>query len=316
MFLLSIFVLIISASAANSPSGPPADPFLDPNDDPYNTLRYIASNSLTAIAFVVVMAVALIQTFCTLRYGAKWMLIMVIGEYTYVIGFGFRFGLHYYPDSEGIYIAEYLFIVLSPCAFIAANYVLLERLAHHINCTDHVLLPARRLTIIFVSSDTITFLIQAAGGSLCASHNPTQVQTGSHILLAGLVLQLASFLIFSCLYVRFLYRVYTLEHDAWELDKGRPWYVDWRTLAEALTVSCIGILVRSVYRVAELSQGFFGYLATTEIFFYALDTLPLVVAIIVYVPFWPGRFIGEDHQDLPVTEPKLSEFPSPISSMV
>ncbi|KIJ70506.1 hypothetical protein HYDPIDRAFT_23606 [Hydnomerulius pinastri MD-312] len=306
----------MSASAASSPLGPPADPFLDPKDDPYNALRYIASNTLTAIAFAVVMAVALIQTFYTFRYGAKWMLAMVIGEYTYVIGFGCRFGLHYHPDSEGIYIAEYLFIVLSPCAFIAANYVLLGRLAHHINCTDHVLLPARRLTIIFVSSDITTFLIQAAGGGLSVSHNPTQEQTGSHIFLAGLVLQLASFLTFSCLYVRFLYRVYTLEHDAWERDKGRPWYVDWRTLAAALSVSCVGILVRSGYRVAELSQGFHGYLATTEVFFYALDTLPLVVAIIVYVPFWPGRFIGEDHQDLPVTEPKLSESPSPISSTV
>ncbi|KAF9219843.1 hypothetical protein BS17DRAFT_670296, partial [Gyrodon lividus] len=49
--------------------------------------------------------------------------------------------------------------------------------------------------------------------------------------------------------------------------------------------------IRSCYRVVELSQGFQGYLATTEAFFYALDTLPLVVVISVYVPFWPGRFI-------------------------
>ena len=36
----------------------------------------------------------------------------------YTIGFGCRFGFHYHPDSEGIYIAEYLFIVLSVCLFI------------------------------------------------------------------------------------------------------------------------------------------------------------------------------------------------------
>jgi hypothetical protein len=43
--------------------------------------------------------------------------------------------------------------------------------------------------------------------------------------------------------------------------------------------------------VAELSQGFNGPLTTSEPFFYGLDTLPLFIAIAVYIPFWPGRFI-------------------------
>jgi hypothetical protein len=46
----------------------------------------------------------------------------------YAIGFGCRFGLHYHPDSEGIYIAEYLFIVLSVCPFMS----LFISEAHHV----------------------------------------------------------------------------------------------------------------------------------------------------------------------------------------
>ena len=34
----------------------------------------------------------------------------------WAVGFGVRFGLHVDPDSEGKYIAYYLFIVLSVCA--------------------------------------------------------------------------------------------------------------------------------------------------------------------------------------------------------
>ncbi|KAH7920173.1 RTA1-domain-containing protein [Leucogyrophana mollusca] len=296
ILLLLPFLSFLSANAraASTGVGPPSDPFLDPKDDMYNPLRYIASNVLTGIAFALVLLVAFIETYWVKRYGAKWMLAMVIGEYTYAAGFGCRFGLHYHPDSESIYIAEYLFIVLSPCAFIAANYVLLGRLSSYIGCTDHVMLPARRLTIIFVSSDITTFLIQAAGGGLTVSHNPTSALNGSHIFLAGLVLQLASFLTFSCIYTRFLYKVYTQEHHVWTAHAGQPWHRDWRTLAAALTLSCLGILIRSAYRVAELSQGFQGYLATTEAFFYGLDTLPLFIAISVYVPFWPGKFIPRD----------------------
>ena len=46
-----------------------------------------------------------------------------------------------------------------------------------------------------------------------------------------------------------------------------------------------------MYRTIELSEGFQGRLATSEPFFYGLDTLPLFIAIVVYLPFWPGRFI-------------------------
>ena len=64
------------------------------------------------------------------------------------------------PESKGLYIVEYLFVVLSPCAFIAANYVLLGRLARHVDCSKYLLVPAKRITIIFIASDISTFLIQ------------------------------------------------------------------------------------------------------------------------------------------------------------
>ncbi|KAF8138532.1 RTA1-like protein [Boletus edulis] len=289
--LVAILALMTPIVDGQTVIGPPANPFLDPKDDPYNPLRYITSNTLTAIAFAL--------TYYTFRYGAKWMLAMVIGGYTYSVGFGCRFGLHYHPDSEGITIVEYMFIVLSPCAFIAADYVLFGRLAKHISCSTHVLLPVQKLTFVFVSSDP-------PGGGLSVTHNQAQRQRGSHIFLAGLVLQLVSFTLFSGIYVRFLYRVYTLERGVWERDKAEPWYRDWRTLAVTLTISCIGILIRSGYRVAELSQGFQGYLATTEAFFYTLDTLPLVIATSVYVLFWPAWFIKDGTRTVHV-EPKLSD---------
>ena len=46
-----------------------------------------------------------------------------------------------------------------------------------------------------------------------------------------------------------------------------------------------------MYRVIELSQGYRGHLATTEAFFYGLDSLPLFIAVAVYTPFWPGRMM-------------------------
>ena len=71
-----------------------------------------------------------------------------------------RFGLHQHPESTGIYIIEYLFVTLSPCGFIAAEYVLLGRLARWLDASTHILIPPQRITLVFVLSDVTTFLIQ------------------------------------------------------------------------------------------------------------------------------------------------------------
>ena len=42
----------------------------------------------------------------------------------------------------------------------------------------------------------------------------------------------------------------------------------------------------------ELSQGFKGAIARDEGLFYGLDTLPLFIAVVIYIGFWPGRFIS------------------------
>lgn len=293
LFLLTL--LVTSAQAATNSVTCPSDPYLDPRNDPCNGLGYIANNLLTAVAFVYVLLVVLIQTYQIIYNGGKFMLSMVIGEYIYALGFAFRFALHHSPDSLQIFISEDLMIVLSPCFFIAANYTLLGRLAGEIDCAHHVLLPVRRLTLIFVLSDLTTFVIQATGASMTTSKVQSSASLGLHIFLVGLIMQLVSFVFFCAIYARFLYRVYTEEQDVCMRDSKQPWHNDWRTLAAALAVSCVGLLIRSFYRVVEASQGFRGNLSTSEAAFYLGDTIPICLAIVVYVPFWPGRFIKPAH---------------------
>ncbi|KAF8897589.1 RTA1 like protein-domain-containing protein [Infundibulicybe gibba] len=291
--MLTILSSFLAARSVHPTAPHPANPFLDPKHDPYNPLKYIASNALTAVAFSLILLVALIQSWFVKKWGAKWMLSMVIGAYTFALGLGVRFGLALHPESKGLYIVEYLFVVLSPCAFIAADYVLLGRLARHLNCDQYLLVSPRRITIVFISSDITTFLIQAAGDPyLFLQMHRTVLWPGPEcVFLTGLAVQLLSFSVFTGIYLVFLYRVYTREPIIWIKDQAGSWYADWRTLAAALALSCLGILIRSGFRVVELSEGFQGRLTTSEAFFYGLDTLPLFIAISIYIPFWPGRFI-------------------------
>ena len=48
---------------------------------------------------------------------------------------------------------------------------------------------------------------------------------------------------------------------------------------------------RCIYRLIEINDGFRGPIATSETLFYCCDSLVLFLALAVFVPFWPGRFI-------------------------
>ena len=59
---------------------------------------------------------------------------------------------------------------------------------------------------IFVLSDIFTFLVQAGGGGMLATSDPDRAKLGSQIFLAGIVLQLVSFALFTVLWLIFTCR--------------------------------------------------------------------------------------------------------------
>jgi hypothetical protein len=64
------------------------------------------------------------------------------------------------------------------------------------------------------------------------------------IFLAGLALQLASFFLFAVVYFIFLYRVRKHAPSVWNPKPVPVWSKHWHTLALAIVVSCVGILVK------------------------------------------------------------------------
>jgi len=108
---------------------------------------------------------------------------MIVGEIAYGLGFVLRVELHSDPDSSGFFIAEYLLIVLAPCSFIATLYMLLNRISGLLQCLQYLWIRPTRITTLFVTSDVITFLIQAGGGSFSvATSDPSKIQIGIDLI--------------------------------------------------------------------------------------------------------------------------------------
>ncbi|KAH7902960.1 RTA1 like protein-domain-containing protein [Hygrophoropsis aurantiaca] len=211
-----------------------------------------------------------------------WGLCLPIAAGFMAIGFFMRIPMAMYPNSLPIFMIQQLYILLPPAAYLAFNYILYGRFI--VQCVDrkYSWIRPEKVAKYFVASDITTFLIQGGGGGMQASTNITSDNIGARILLGGLVLQTLSFAFFMAL-VYHAYRSITK-------DGIKPSEHRWGTILRLLFFSSTFFMIRCVYRTIELGQGNGGYLITHEIYFYLLDSLPLLIGLSTYIFFWPTKY--------------------------
>ncbi|WVQ62090.1 uncharacterized protein L199_000226 [Kwoniella botswanensis] len=283
--VMATLTLLSAVYARSKDIDCPDDPFASPATDICNPLRYIPNKSINIAAAVLYFVVAAILTFHSFRQKANYFLCLVIGAWFEGLGLVLRVAFRKNPHSTGLYIVCYLFVVLSPCAFLAGDYILLGRLVQYLDKNEHMRpLKASWVSWTFIISDIVTFLIQAAGGGLSISKEIKTAEAGGNIFLAGIAAQLASFVLFSGMWILFGFRAWKNDKELW----AKP---GWKSLYWAMGFTCICFVIRSIFRTVELSEGYIGYLATHERYYLGLDTLPLLLGIATYCYFWPGRYL-------------------------
>ncbi|EUC63771.1 RTA1-domain protein [Rhizoctonia solani AG-3 Rhs1AP] len=272
-------------------------------------LGYIPNTGAAVIFFLLYFSVAAHGTWLMFRHKGRYMTALVVCGYIYAFGLILRIGtLFAVPlgrlligslaygknySSLGLYVFLNLCTVLSPCGFIATVYVLLGRLSQHLYAEEYLLIRPNWITKIYVTSDVVTLLIQAAGGGMASTNDVDRAKLAGRIFLAGLILQLISFASYIFVFGMFVYWMKTERVVQWNEARTRSWGQHWKGLVYAVIVSCLGITIRCIYRTIEGAQGFSGYLLTHEAYFYILDVLPLLCAVIVYNYVWPPAVLVE-----------------------
>lgn len=141
-----------------------------------------------------------------------------------------------------------------------------------------------------MTSDFISLALQGAGGGLAATASDhSGSETGRVIMVAGVVFQVVSLLIFMGLWLEFIFRLRRTSQSA---KNGR--LIELRATKKfswfqyALGVAVVLIFIRSVYRVAELQQGFSGPIANDEVSFMILEGPLIFLAVLAMTVLHPG----------------------------
>ena len=172
-----------------------------------------------------------------------------------VIGFVIRIIYVNSAYSIGTYSITTLLVLLSPCAYLALQYMMITRLAASLGeeITSHCLLiRSSRVVKIFVTSDVVVFLFQAAGGGLSAAGGDAS-KIGDKVGLIGLIIQVISYGLFSILLVAFAIRVRKNYPEHWNATHSEGlrafnlWSKapvrDWRILFGVMCAVSVAIMV-------------------------------------------------------------------------
>ncbi|KAM6484197.1 RTA1 like protein-domain-containing protein [Trichoderma sp. SZMC 28011] len=177
----------------------------------------------------------------------------------------------------GPYITQSLLLLVAPALFAATIYMELGRVISLVDGESHCLIRKQWLTKVFVFGDVLSFFLQGGGGGYQASGTASALETGSHIIIVGLFVQLVFFGFFMVIAVEFHLSIRRAPTIRLSNSNELPWQKHMNTLYIASAL----IMVRSLFRVVEYLQGFNGYLLHHEAYLYIFDGLLMFLVMVL-----------------------------------
>ncbi|KAH8593082.1 RTA1 like protein-domain-containing protein [Bisporella sp. PMI_857] len=254
-------------------------------------LPTLAGNAVYATVFGLLLIVQL-------RLGIKYKtwgfaVGMICGLLLEVVGYAGRIMLHDNPFDFNNFIIYLVPLTIAPAFLTGALYLCLSRIIIVYGQQISRFSP-RTYAITFMTSDFISLVLQGTGGGLAATaDNNSGSETGRAIMVAGVVFQVVSLLIFMGLWLEFIFRLRRTSESAKDVrflelkvTKKFTWF------QYALGAAVVLIFIRSVYRVAELQQGFSGPIANDEAYFMILEGPMIFLAVLATTVLHPGIAFG------------------------
>ncbi|KAH8687526.1 RTA1 like protein-domain-containing protein [Tricladium varicosporioides] len=223
---------------------------------------------------------AIIQLFFGIKYKTwGYMSAMIIGLIMECVGYIARIMVHNSPFNNDIWLIYLILLTIAPAFLTAAIYLCLARIVTVYGESLSRFKP-RTYTLIFCTCDFISLVLQGAGGGIASTANTTSSRDlGKNMMLAGLIFQVVSLVLFAICCGEFAFRVKK------GMGNRNPAYVSlcssklFKGFLWGLFIASFTILVRSAYRCVELAGGFDSNLFRgDEAVFMILEGAMIVIA--------------------------------------
>jgi hypothetical protein len=180
-------------------------------------------------------------------------------------------------------------LIISPAFLSAGIYLTLKHIVINFGESWSRLRPAW-YTRIFITGDILSLVLQGAGGGIAATADAgsSLLDTGTNLMIAGVILQVVTLSCFSVLLAEYTIRTYKRRDQlpAEVVTLFRK--TSFRCFIFAIIVAFLGIYIRCVYRIPELSGGWGSEFMRQETDFIVLEGVMIVLSVLVLTVFHPG----------------------------
>ena len=214
---------------------------------------------------------------------------MVLGGISETLGYVAKMLLWDDPFSPVGFKMSVVLLTFAPAFYAAGVYYTLKHICLTFSAELSRLKP-KYYTWIFISCDCLSIALQAIGGAISsATESMTILDVGTNIMIAGLVFQVFTLVVFGIFAADYGLACYRHRDrlDPATATLRNSWR--FRLFTVALWLAYFGILVRCAYRVAELVQGWVNNpILTDEGLFIGLDSVTCGIAAVVLNIWHPG----------------------------
>lgn len=248
------------------------------------TFHYVPSESLAIVAIIAFSLATVLVTFGTIKYGGRFMWIIVSMGIAEVIGYGLRIFASNKQDLTA-FIVSTLCLLMAPIALALINYVVVARLVKEADMDVRIpklgwKLTPNRISKFFFIGDLLCFILQAAGGGLLAVGVEQLTDIGTVIVLFGLAIQLFFF-------TSFVWVIFAITRKNSPLMKIDSLKLVFHGLAFTISM----LYIRNIFRVIEFATGMESYVNKNEWTFYMFETFPIFLAFLAYAYWHFGRLL-------------------------
>ncbi|CAH0057021.1 unnamed protein product [Clonostachys solani] len=252
---------------------------------------------LTVIYSLVISAAAII----ILQRRRDWLsynICIILGSVLELVGYAERIKAYSNPFALDGFTIQYALLTIAPVFITAAIYISIGQLAQKMG-RGYLNIKPGLYPRIFIPCDVVILAVQATGGALTTSQTSSPEAAAKYkygkpsgviVTIVGLVLQVVSLTVFLVLFSAILLGQ-TKSRGLCEAKSKKPaaWTKSMRLsmFIYSLAIACILVLIRSAYRVAELSNGLDSGLAQNEGLFIGLDGMLIALATVLLIGFHP-----------------------------